>query len=500
MMKRMNSWFPVLLVISTLWVGACEEKDLPEPKEEDKTEEKETEEEETDSEPEVEPEDIEDATFYKAPTTFGVTKNLVTDYGVDNTDKQDDSQKLQTAIDEISSQENGGKLIIPAGNYYLLSVHLKSNVHIEIDENAVIFPTFLADGRNHRVFEVGTADAPGLENVSIVGTGEGFTVDFRETTDVNLAVFSLGLVTNFKLSNFSIEDNETIFASILISLARHGSYYSWPKNGIIENIKSYHANSGYGLVQTYAADNILFRDVHAQGGVTLRFETDNLTMKEVGKGGIRDIYGENVSAEDGLAAVMFSPHFMENGAVQIKGVHSKNCTVAVRVEEGFVEIFGEVGESKDAVISRVQALIGVGSVDVTYLRGQGGTRWAVRLKNEFAEVAYEKTGLKPGSFAPSNVFDVTAEYGMTAQQKHPFLPYLSCDERDEVCRPGETGSLYYGPSVAAVYDNNTDVEFGSYQVNVHQVDIVGFPDTSNATIKFDTPTSGCPNISWPSCD
>lgn len=437
--------------------------------------------------------------FYVEPITFDVEKNLVTDYGANNTDDQDDSQILQKAIDEITAFPNGGKLIIPAGDYYFLNIDIKSNVHIEIAEGATIYPTFKGDGHNHRIFNIGRNTAGWMKNVSVVGIGDGFTVEMRETTDENIAVFAVGNARNFKLSNFQIQDNQTIFASILVVFSSNSGNYRWAKNGIIEKARSYNAHLGYGLVQAYAADSILFRDIYSEGGVTLRLETDNLTMKEAGVGGLRDIYAKNVRSENGQSAVMFSPHFQENGVVKIDGVHAKNSSLAVRIEGGFVEIYAEPGESREDLISRVQNLIGIGSIQVTYLRSNG-TVWVCRIRNEFSQIAFDKTGIAPGVFEGASVTNVTAEYGEKAHYKVRFIDYVPCAERQKICQRGQGMNWYEGPSVAAVFDDNTaGADLGSYIVEVTNVTDLGFPDDSYIFINKNTSLLNCASMSYPLC-
>jgi len=55
--------------------------------------------------------------FYTA-RTGGMTKNLRTDYSVDNNFNTDDSQKLQRAINDVSNA-GGGRIIIPGGSLRL---------------------------------------------------------------------------------------------------------------------------------------------------------------------------------------------------------------------------------------------------------------------------------------------------------------------------------------------------------------------------------------------
>ncbi|MER2490760.1 hypothetical protein [Catenovulum sediminis] len=462
------------------------------------------------------PAPISDSHFYNAPTQFSVSYNLVNDYGVNNNDNADDSALLQQAIDEISAQPNGGKLFIPAGDYYLLNVHLRSNVHIELASGATLYPTWNGDGRNHRIFEVGTAGNPKVENVSVIGRNNGFKVDFRQSNDPNLAVFNLGDVENFKISNIRIEDNKTIFASLLVNAVKRGNNLDWPVNGIIEKIDQRNALFGYGVIQTYAADNILFRDLSGEGGITLRMETDNLIMKELKQGGIRDIYAENISCKDGLAAVMFGPHFMENGSVQVNGVESDGCGFAVRVDKGFVELFSPANEShtRQSWKAAVEAEIGNGCAATPYARGNGGTRWAARINDvgNCLDEVYRIHGLKPGVFADSDIYNVTAKYNTNAHLKQDQLDYfdLMNPNCNNVCLPttaqwSKQGQIYLGPSLGGVIDKNVKGQEYNFDVTIHNLNLINFPNPHHQTIDSTTSSTkvcnyygmtSCPNNRW----
>ncbi|EWH09209.1 hypothetical protein DS2_13649 [Catenovulum agarivorans DS-2] len=462
------------------------------------------------------PANISDSDFYTAPTQYSVSYNLVNHFGVNNSDNNDDSAKLQQAIDEISAKPKGGKLFIPAGDYYFLNVHVRSNVHIEIANGATIYPTPNNDGRNHRIFEVGTFGEPKVENFSVVGRNNGFTVDFRQSNDPNLAVFNLGDIDNFKISNFKIEDNKTIFASFLVGVTRRGNNLYWPHNGIIEKVTQRNALFGYGVVQTYGADNILFRDLDGEGGITLRMETDNLVMKNLKQGGIRDIYAQNISCTDGLAAVMFGPHFMENGAVEVNGVESNGCGFAVRVDKGFVELFSPANEShtRNSWKAAVEAEIGNGCAQTPYARGNGGTRWASRITDipRCLNEVYRIHGLKPGSFEKSDIYNVTANYGTNAHLKQDQLDYfeLMNPACNRVCLPTNAqwpkqGQIYLGPSLGGVIDKNVQGEEYNFEVIIHNLNTSGFPSPHHQTIDSTTSSSRvcnyygmstCPNSRW----
>ncbi|OEK08242.1 Iota-carrageenase [Flavivirga aquatica] len=409
--------------------------------------------------------------FYRQPVSFDVTKNLVDDFGVNNTDTNDDSAKLNRAINSFADGEVG-RIIIPEGNYYLLNIRMKSNVHLEIAKGATIFPVKgLAEDRNHRIFNFGARGQKKIESTSVYGKGGRFTVDLRNNSSNNLIVADIGEADGFRLANLNILDDKTIFASVLISFFdKKGVAEAWPHNGIVENITQTNAHTGYGLIQGYAADNVLFKNLKCTGGVTLRLETDNLAMKKAGKGGLRDIFANKIIGKDGLTPVMFSPHFMENGKITIDDVTAIGCAYAVRVEHGFIEIFDTENRSKGAFRNYIEGLLGAGSISNIYRRNNG-TVWAVRIADEFNDIAFEHSelgGIKPGKFETSEVTNVKVVYKNSgAKIKEAFLQYLPCGEWDKVCRPGESGFEYSGPSLGITIDKTKrDGSLGNYDVNV----------------------------------
>ncbi|QXP53169.1 Iota-carrageenase [Cellulophaga sp. HaHa_2_1] len=436
---------------------------------------------------------VSDGRFYRPPSNAVLSnvKNLVTDFNVNNRDNNDDSAKLNTAIANLSS--SGGKLIIPAGKYYLNKIRLQSNVHLEIDKGATIYPTRgIAANSNHRIFDFASKTGEKIENVSIIGKGGNFTVDLRGNSSKNLIVADVGNVENFKISNFDIKDEKTVFASILISFTgKPGD--SWPHKGIIQNVNQTNAHTGYGLIQAYAADNILFKNLKCKGGVTLRLETDNLVMKAANRGGVRDIFATKISNTNGLTPVMFSPHFMENGKVTIDDVTAIGCAYAVRVEHGFIEIFDKENRANgQAYKNYIEGILGAGSVSELYKRNNGRT-WAVRIANDFSERAYNHSnpavnGIKPGSFKNSTVKNVKVTYKNTgAKLKHLFLPYLPCSEWSKLCKPGPTGFEYNGPSLGVSIDNTKrDNSLGNYNVQVITSKVQGFPNNYILNVKHNT--------------
>ncbi|SFW20707.1 glycosyl hydrolase family 28-related protein [Cellulophaga fucicola] len=431
--------------------------------------------------------------FYTPPsrTVLANKVNLVTDYGVNNRDANDDTEKLNKAIKDQAS--SGGVVIIPKGKYYFNKIRMRSNVHLEIEKETVIYPTKgLTPARNHRIFDFASKTETKIENVSIIGKGGKFIVDVRGNSSKNIIVADVGDVDNFKIANFSIKDEKTVFASILISFTgKPGN--AWPHNGIIENIDQTNAHTGYGLIQAYAADNILFNNLSCSGGVTLRLETDNLAMKTAKKGGVRKIFATNIINKNGLTPLMFSPHFMENGKVTVDGVTAIGCAYAVRVEHGFIEIFDKQNRaSGDAFKNYIEGILGAGSVEIVYKRNNGRT-WAARIANDFSEKAYNHpnatvNGIKPGSFKNSTVKNVKVTYKNTgAKLKQAFLPYLPCSEWSKLCKPGPTGFEYNGPSLGVTIDNTkSNNSLGNYNVNVSTSSVQGFPNNYILNVKHNT--------------
>lgn len=277
-----------------------------------------------------------EADFYKAPTKFKVTKNLVEDYKVDNDFETDDSKKLQKAIDEIS-QKGGGKLILPKGNYTFSDIEMKSNVHIVFDSEAVIRPSYREKQKNYSIFSFGVKSDV-VENFSLTSNDEdkNYTVDLTEANNTNVAVFVIRNVDNFLFSNVIIKDIQTNFSSFTLGITPYNGEYFYPRNGVIKNATITNSDYGYGLIQSQAAKNVFFKNLGGQGGVTLRLETGETKMNNLQIGGNHDILAKNIECHDGNAALMISPHSMQCGIVTIDGVTAVNCGFAVRIGGGYV--------------------------------------------------------------------------------------------------------------------------------------------------------------------
>lgn len=366
--------------------------------------------------------------FYVAPKTVAVVKNLVVDYNVDNSFNTDDSKKLQKAINEISKQK-GGILTIPKGNYTFSEIEMRNNVHLEIESGTIIRPLKkgLIRKKNkyvsHVVFYFNSKEETRLKNVSIKGIGGRFTIDFTDLDNTLVRAFNFRNVDNFYLANVDIQDKYTKFAGIVLNGEELPKYVYGPKNGVIENVDIYNADYGYGLVQIQIATNVLFKNIGGLGGATLRLEPHVKNLRDQSRvDNIDKVVGRNIVNKYGNSAIMLSPHFVNNGVVDIKGVTGIGSGIAVRIESGFT------------------------------------------TKEEAA------LGLKPGSFdSRSSITDIKASYTADkAQVKPKHFKYMPCDLQKLVSKTPikPKGKSYFGPSIMAVsYDAN-------FTINVSEKDII----------------------------
>ncbi|BAX81103.1 glycosyl hydrolase family 28-related protein [Labilibaculum antarcticum] len=371
--------------------------------------------------------------FYTETNQLGIVKNLVDDYVAKGNDKKDDSKKLQRAINELSAMKNGGRIIVPAGTYYFSMINLKSNVHIEIENDVIIHPAPRTDNKNYAVFLMGDNKTI-VKNVSVRGLGGNFTVDLRNLKNKNVTVFRLNNSDNFLLANFDVKDEMTKFSSIAFGYTDYKGGYTKSRNGVVKNASTDNSHYGYGLVQAQAGHNILFKNLSGEGGVTLRLETGNNKMNKLQVGGISDIFAKNIACENGNSAVMISPHGIQNGHVEVDGVKSVNCGFAVRIGNGYVK--------KDQI----------------------------------------KLGVKPGSYAStSKVQNVTATFGETAQVKSKHFKYMPVDLRKKIQKTDDP-KVHIAPSIAAVVNDAAGEGKGKYKIEVKNVKAIGFTSQPKVVI------------------
>lgn len=376
-----------------------------------------------------------ESNFYKTPTGLKIVEDFKDTYNVDDDFKTDDSQKLQKAIDSISSA-GGGKLIIRKGSYSFVEVWLKSNVHIEVEDEVVIRPTNKTSLKNHAIFYLSSKHENPIRNVSFTGTNGVPVIDLRYSENKRVRVFHIRNVHNFLLSDFNILDNHTLFASIeFLPLELNGKLFT-PLNGVIKNIKSLNvADYGYGLVQLRTGENLLFKNLSGIGGTTLRLEGHLKSLRSVGgKANMHNIIGRNISCVKGNSAVMLSPHYIFNGHVDVADITALGCGFGVRIDNGFA--------------NKEEKLLGLTS---------GYFAKTSKIKNVNV------------TFTPSQ-----------AQIKPKHFKYIPCELRSSIASEPiidfPHGDSFNGPTVAAV------INTASYEIDFSKDDITSASGLANSLL------------------
>jgi hypothetical protein len=382
-----------------------------------------------------------------------------------------DSGNLNTLINELTAL-GGGIINISAGEWSLGSIILKSDVHIFIDPDAVIIP--LRVDFNGILFHFGYNNIQ-VSNVSVRSTSETepFTIDMTSLPDSlyppaheqepRVMPFKVSEVENFMISGVFVKDKVTIHSSVnLVPSVRNGTYLGAYK-GLVKNITVENAHGGYGAVQTRVGEKVLFKNIESlSGGATLRIETDAPSASG-GKAPIEtmivsDIFGYNISCNNGNAAVMVQPWAATNGRFDVQKIESTSCGVSVRIDRAFVE-------------------------------------WQT-ASGQFSN----PNNLPVGSFAEdSRITDVTTTYGVQAQVKQGTLPFVPCDLRhlwlDEVLME----TFHQGPTISPLLyaaSSNTLMDSRFYSIIVPSEDELkaqsnGFPEASKVISRDEQKVSSC---------
>ncbi|MCG9793701.1 glycoside hydrolase family protein [Flavobacterium algicola] len=368
-----------------------------------------------------------ESNFYKVVKNAGIQKNLVKDYKAVATFESNSTTKLQKSIDEVA-KNGGGTIVLPKGNYLLSPVALKSDVHIKIDKDAVI--RFVKEGKTSTVFLFGEKNEGTVKNVSVTCSDDKkkYTVDFENSGD-DPALFQLGNVENFLISGFEVKDNFTKFSSIRLGISEYNGEYFYPTNGVVKNCSTINSHYGYGLVQSQAGRNLLFKDLSGIGGATLRLETGAKLVNDLQIGGNHDIVVRNISCKNGNSVVMLSPHAMKNGKVDIDGVYGESCGFTLRIENGFIATKYNVDDN-----------------------------------------------IKVGGFENVVAKNIKAVYGVESQLKSKHFKFMPCElvsqlhlAPENMNRPAIADMpIYLGPSIGAVVDTD------NYPTTISNVEAIGF--------------------------
>ena len=429
------------------------------------------------------------ATGYSSDNYFNKPSGLPTKNFTGTT-----SSQLQTLID---NNPNGAIIKIPTKNYTWGEVQIKSKIQLEIASGTVIKPS---NSNVKRIFSIGTSgNGNRVTGVSIVGVGGKFTVDISANANLNknIAVIKMGRVTNFNISNFNIKDRRTSLASILLNyIPSNSDNEPFPKEGVFEAINQTGVvHTGYGLIQGYSASNVLFKNLNCNGGITLRLETDDKTMKNAVKNGgktfgMHDIYADGIKCTAGICPLMLSPHFTENGKINAKNITATGCAFAVRVEHGFVEVFDTDrtyaltaaggNQFKNFIAGKISGIGSANKFVGNQYKRDNGRQWAIRLSDAavngtIASYISNQIGtLKNGKFSNTRFTNVKAIYRpANAKLKQSFLKFIPCGQwSSKLKNPSDTGMgngfEYYGPSMGVKFDNTDGTSAnGNYVITIN---------------------------------
>ncbi len=365
-----------------------------------------------------------DAAFRETLTPGAPSRDLREGYGLISDDTINQSDKLQQAIDELSAA-GGGRLLLPRGNYSFADVVFKSNVHLLIQEGAVLKP-YIAEGdvRPVIMFRLGMENEE-VENVSIRGCdGKRWTVQFRPHEN-GLRVIACKMVRNFLISNMNVNECRTKFCAIILAppdTSPDKSGFCGPTDGTIRDCSVLDADGGYGLAQLHAGKRVLLESLYTEGGVAMRIETGVRPKNPNQVGGAFDVEGRNLKSKNAGTCVLLSPHSTHSGVVKVDGVEAISCDFAVKIGKGF--------------ISRTKT----------------------------------REGPTPGSFAPgTSVKNVKATFGTHSQRGWTSMKYCHPEllKHVRLLKEGDPRKLR-GASIAPV------LYTADYDVEIENVEGIGF--------------------------
>lgn len=382
-----------------------------------------------------------ESNFYKKVEKKALTKDLVKDFGAKIELDSNVSEKLQKAINKVASK-GGGIITIPKGIYALNSIFLKSNVHIVVDKDAVL--NLKQVPNNNAIFILGNDENPTIQNVSITCSEKNkkFVVDFQNCGQEAIVV-TLSNVDNFLISGIEIKDNYTKFSSITLKLAKNNNNYYFPTNGVIKNCSSLNSAYDYGLIQSQASKNILYKDLSSTGGVTLSFESEAKEANNIQVGGNHMSITRNIECKNGNTAILVSPQSVQNGILDIDGVTTESCGFALLIEKG--------------------------------------TTPSTTIENATTQA---------GNYIDITARNIKALAGDDAQISSKYIKYLPCDKRSKIKSNTDltnneqlaSSTNTVGPAIGAVLTNTSIAAF------ISNVETVGF---SNKSIMKETDFINC---------
>jgi len=268
---------------------------------------------------------------------------------------------------------------------YLRDIIMRSNVHLKIMPDVIIRPfkgiDELGRGRPGNIVIIDFGRTSSIENVAVTAFDEDstdaddwFKVELTGKPDGELdrlRFIDAISVRNFKISGLSIEDNNSVFSNLEFNINPQSESVvpgDIPTDGVVKNIQSTNNHVGYGITQMRAGKNILFRNLDGDGGITLRLESGFAFGISSAIATIDNIVGREITVRNGDAAVVLSPHRVNQGVVDVRGIRSFNSTYAVQIAAGFLDNKGDVDNvgifSENSVIADIEVVAGGDSAQV----------------------------------------------------------------------------------------------------------------------------------------
>lgn len=320
--------------------------------------------------------------------------------------EQDDSAVFQRAIDAVA-RKGGGHVVVPTGEYQLMALRMKSEVHLLFRQGVVVHPF----GGQGTIFSFGGEGL--VENASLVGADDPVLFDFRLDENPRLRLAKVGDCHNFRLANLKVADQRSTYSSLIfVSDGERDGQPMSPCQGLVENITVKNAHHGYGAIQAHTAFDVLFRNIDAEGGAAVRLETGLIKLNKGRIAILDDIRVETAISRRGQAALMLAPHTLNHGKVVAHDIRAYGSEMALSIGNGFV-----------------------------------------------SNKKYGKdSGLTPGSFESVYVDGVTAEYTPgPIPTKYTHLKYYPKELHALIKRGADNEVGYTGPSICAV-SNMTPAE------------------------------------------
>jgi len=289
-----------------------------------------------------------EASFYT--NRIGPQRKMLRLTGANN---GNDSRTLNNEITRMSNQGGGIIRLLKPNNrpyIYLRNVALKNKVHIKIASNVTLRPWFGGSRpKNVSIFDFGLTSrirdvAITCERENSTNSNDYFKVLLSGGSSERTTMVFSHAVTNFKISGIKFTDSNTVFSNLEFNLNSTQSRAAGDisNKGLVKNIISFKNHVGYGIVQVRAGKNILFKNLEGEGGVTLRIESGFIPAIRSKQATIDRIVGRNITVRKGDAAVMLSPHRVNQGRVDVSGIKAFNSTVAAQIEGGFLDKKGGV--------------------------------------------------------------------------------------------------------------------------------------------------------------